>query len=429
MAVKALVFLSLVSTALAYERELDLNNDKEWLLSKLLNPEKSASFKIYLFNFTNPEEFLDGAKPKLDELGPYVYGEKYINDEMNWLSENEIEYIPKRLYKFKPRQSNGKLMDEINAMNVPMFVALHQIKNGPSFVSRSFQRILERLKQTAFEKTTIRKIIWGQKNPLIRLGREIIRDPRFKYPYENYGMLVGKNMTDNGKARINTGLGEEGYLGEILKWNDEDGLKFWKEGSQCDRPVGTEGIFFKPNMKNTDTVQLFNRNFCRSIKFVYQKDVVQEGTGIKGKRFVPSPDTFESGFKFPDNKCFCLRGSCRGVPSGVFNMSECQYGAPIMLSFPHFLYGNPDLIDKVEGISPDPEKHLSYFDISPAGTLLKARAGAMLSIAVDKVEGVKQADKLRKIIIPIMYFMIETDGITDPDDVERVKRIIEGLNS
>lgn len=31
------------------------------------------TFKIYVFNVTNPDEINKGAKPKLAEIGPYVY--------------------------------------------------------------------------------------------------------------------------------------------------------------------------------------------------------------------------------------------------------------------------------------------------------------------------------------------------------------------
>ena len=48
----------------------DLN---EFTLSKWIDPPVSPKLKIYVFNFTNPDEFLAGAKPKFEELGPYVF--------------------------------------------------------------------------------------------------------------------------------------------------------------------------------------------------------------------------------------------------------------------------------------------------------------------------------------------------------------------
>lgn len=31
------------------------------------------TFKVYVFNITNPNEFANGSKPKVKELGPYVF--------------------------------------------------------------------------------------------------------------------------------------------------------------------------------------------------------------------------------------------------------------------------------------------------------------------------------------------------------------------
>jgi hypothetical protein len=37
-------------------------------------PPVEPVIKIYIYNVTNADEFLiDGQKPKIDELGPYVY--------------------------------------------------------------------------------------------------------------------------------------------------------------------------------------------------------------------------------------------------------------------------------------------------------------------------------------------------------------------
>jgi hypothetical protein len=34
-----------------------------------------------------------------------------------------------------------------------------------------------------------------------------------------------------------------------------------------------------------------------------------------------------------------------------------------MVSFPHFYLGDPRLLEEVEGLSPDPEKHDLYLDV------------------------------------------------------------------
>ena len=98
---------------------------------------------------------------------------------------------------------------------------------------------------------------------------------------------------------------------------------------------GGSGLFFKPGLTKQDRIYLWNRNFCRAIPFDFQKEI--EHNGIKGYRFTPSNDLFGSPDEYPENACFCVNDSCQEIPSGVFNVSECNFGAPVMMSYPHFL--------------------------------------------------------------------------------------------
>ena len=83
-------------------------------------------------------------------------------------------------------------------------------------------------------------------------------------------------------------------------------------------------------------------------------------------RFVPPKNVFGTPQENPDNACFCNQasGSCN-VPSGVFNVSICQYGSPVMLSWPHFFQADPKLIRDVEGLSPNKEKHQFHIELQP----------------------------------------------------------------
>ena len=44
--------------------------------------------------------------------------------------------------------------------------------------------------------------------------------------------------------------------------------------------------------------------------------------------------------------------------------------SPVYVSWPHFMYGDPELRRGVEGLSPDAEKHEFFFDIEPVSTML-----------------------------------------------------------
>ena len=46
---------------------------------------------------------------------------------------------------------------------------------------------------------------------------------------------------------------------------------------------GSDGFVFPKNIQKDDTVKVFNRNFCRSLSFKYQKEMADKN-GIDGYR-------------------------------------------------------------------------------------------------------------------------------------------------
>lgn len=89
-------------------------------------------------------------------------------------------------------------------------------------------------------------------------------------------------------------------------------------------------------------------------------------------RFSPSETTFDSPTDSPENACYCLTQPC--LPSGLLDISGCKPGSPIYMSWPHFMYGDPQLRKDIEGMSPDPEKHSFQFDVVPVRSTADGRS-------------------------------------------------------
>ena len=57
-------------------------------------------------------------------------------------------------------------------------------------------------------------------------------------------------------------------------------------------------------------------------------------------RFVAGPDNYEASTGNGANSCFCSginsESALCGKKDGLFDVSECQYGAPVLVSWPHF---------------------------------------------------------------------------------------------
>jgi len=136
--------------------------------------------------------------------------------------------------------------------------------------------MLEILKQEPIVPLTVREILWGYENPLIQLGRGIFPDDK-AYPFDEFGLFVGKNGTFPGLITAWTGSENVQEVGQVYAWNDQTELDFWQNGTKCNRIMGTDGSTFHPDIKRDETLYIFNRDLCRALPLVYQEDVTSQG--------------------------------------------------------------------------------------------------------------------------------------------------------
>ena len=138
------------------------------------------------------------------------------------------------------------------------------------------------------------------------------------------------------ELRALTGLGDVRQLGQILSVDGDEKLSFWR-GDACNEIRGTDGSVFHPGITQNETLYIFNKDLCRSLPLVYQRPVAATAEKLPALRFSPPEDVFDN--ESPAS-CFCAEGEdksvCSKLPSGLFNLSVCQFGSPVLLSWPHF---------------------------------------------------------------------------------------------
>lgn len=91
---------------------------------KWKNPPVNLNFDIYMFNWTNPEDFKNlSSKPILKQCGPYRFIEKPEKVNIDWHSHNSsVTYHTRSFYFFDAAHSNGSLQDEIRTINMVSLV-------------------------------------------------------------------------------------------------------------------------------------------------------------------------------------------------------------------------------------------------------------------------------------------------------------------
>uniref|UniRef100_A0A2M4BKE1 Scavenger receptor class B member 1 n=1 Tax=Anopheles marajoara TaxID=58244 RepID=A0A2M4BKE1_9DIPT len=375
-------------------------------------PPVEPIIRIFVYNVTNADEFLNnGTKPILDELGPYVYVQTWEKVNIKENPNGTISYNQKRVYIFNEDLSGGMEDDVVIVPNIPMLSATSQSKHAARFLRLAMASIMDILKIKPFVEVSVGQLLWGYEDPLLKLAKDVVPKEQ-KLPYEEFGLMYGKNSTSKDTVTVWTGVDDITQYGIIDKYNGRSHQTHWLS-EQCNRLNGTDGSIFPPRITQNSTLHVYEKDLCRLLPLSFEKEVTVRG-GVKGYRFTPSPDVFASVEKNPNNMCYCPAGPpC--APHGLFNVSLCQYDSPILLSFPHFYMADQSLRTAVEGISPpEKEKHQLFIDVQPdMGTALRARARIQINLAVSQVVDIKQVANFPDIVFPILWFEEGIDSLPD----------------
>ncbi|XP_020294753.1 scavenger receptor class B member 1 [Pseudomyrmex gracilis] len=410
VAIGVLLIILAAVLAVVFPKIIDLILDNELALrdgGRTYNfwkePPVVPRMQIYIYNVTNADEFLNNnEKPVLQELGPYVYSQHWQKEDIKFNENGTVTYKVKKTFVFNETLSAGSEDDLVVVPNVPMLSATSQSKHAARFLRLAMASIMDILKIKPFVEVSVGQLLWGYEDPLLKLAKDVV-PKEHKLPYEQFGLLYGKNSTMPDLYTIFTGANDITKFGIMNRWNGKEGLGYWTT-PECDSIMGTDGSIFPPHITKQTVLKVFDKDLCRTLPLVFQREVIAAG-GIPGYRFSPPTDVFTSVENKASQQCYCPSGPpC--APEGTFNVSLCQFDSPVLLTFPHFYLADPTLREAVVGITPpEAEKHELYIDVQPImGTAMKARARVQINLAVSQVRDIKQVASFPDIVFPIMWF-------------------------
>lgn len=365
------------------------------------NPPITPHLKVYFFNLTNPKEFFAGtAKPVVEEVGPYTYHQKWIKENVKWHDNGTMSYQTRKEFTFIPELSVGNhAKDNITTLNVPAISALYQMRHSSYFYKFGLETILYGLNYNTWITKTPEELIWGYAEPLFDLAKVSLPNPP---ALDKFGFFVKKNDSDDLPTyTMFTGEGNPYNLSKISLFNGKDSLDIWKDQT-CNQVQGSDGATFNPYIHKTDTLWFFNDQLCRSLPMVFDQEVMSRN--LPGYRFTPRHDVFRNtGSEY---NCFCDGEElCSMIGDGMFAVSKCQFDAPVILSWPHFLHANDTFQQSVKGLQPDSEKHGFWFDVQQTtGTTLSAKARIQINLAVKHIPEFGAMSKVNNTVVPLLWF-------------------------
>jgi len=365
--------------------------------------------KVYFFNLTNPDEVFNGiSKPRLLEVGPYVYHQKWIKQNISWHTNGTISFKTRKVFTFIPSLSCAacdELNDRITTLNVPALAAYHQMRDANWFSRGVLSQVISAMDYQPWVVKSPIELIWGYEEKLFDLAKLVAKPP----PFEQFGFFFNQKSTGKhlGLYTMYTGMDNPYNLSNIALFNGNKQLNFWKT-DQCNKVHGSDGSSFHPYISDQDTLWFFNDQMCRAVPLVFDQHISQQG--LPGLRFKPREDVFMSSSKYPDNTCFESESRVNG--DGVFDLTDCQFNTPIVLSWPHFLDAEDKYRNSVEGLSPNRSIHGFWFDVqSVTGTTMSAKARIQINLSVKRSEGFDHLSKVNDTVVPILWFEEGIDGL------------------
>ncbi|CAG0879910.1 unnamed protein product [Cyprideis torosa] len=371
------------------KKEIEQEEKLQMLEEEKISNVTKMKFEVRFFNLTNAAKVLQGDKPRLQEVGPYVY----------WQIGKTVT--------FSPSLSNGSQYDVVVTPSLPVVAAMDKLRGMNPVVKLAFEGLLDRILDTGlFAEHTVKELLWGYKDPLIDLVKVIVPN-KVKIPLNKLGFFSAGGMKLTSPPlekphrrvkRFITGTGQP-----MKK------LSVWKS-DQCNEIRGTAGDSFESHLTKQSKIWLYNPGLCRSLPLTFQEEL--ELKGVTVYRFSPPANVFN--YSETENKCYCTSKDNICPKDGLFDIGACHFRAPVMLSWPHFFQADPSLRNSVEGLSPNQEEHQLSFDIVPKlGQTVGAHARFQLNVVLpgDPEFSVTRLLMGPNIILPLFWIQVSVEGL------------------
>ena len=219
-------------------------------------------------------------------------------------------------------------------------------------------------------------LAWGYSDPFIDAIRLI-----GLYPLPKVSIQVNNSIDDTNTSVINTGKPDITQVGQFIRWNNKSRLDIWQEGSEANEIRGTEGLFFKPNLQEGEKLTAFVDDIMRSFDLQFEGRV--DRLGLTAFRYGIDNSTFKSAFNEPKNAQYFS-----WCPDGMFYLGPTQaVEVPVFGSKPHFLDGDPLLLESVRGLNPNRAEHDTVIDVEPTtGANVNFQRKLQVVVQVNKTE-------------------------------------------
>lgn len=292
---------------------------------------------------------------------------------------------------------------------------------------------IKRFNETLFVKRTAREMLFdGYQVPLMKTFIGIAEKFGIEIPNApedgKFGLMIGRNGSDDGEWYINTGKYDLAELSTIKTWNNKTDYSCWGSNGNCNKIKGTEGSMFPPPITSSSKPEVFCADLNRSIITTYKRKIVDHG--VTRYRFSVPKSSFGAPLTEPRNECYCTKRNIAQKErfcslDGILDLGSCNQGLPAVISCPHFFMADYLLSAPFESGSLDPResKHESYFDLEPnTGAVLSAAKRLQLNVDLKYINLIEPFKMVKEIIFPSNWIE-ESFSLTETSTLGKLKTL------
>ncbi|XP_078495226.1 platelet glycoprotein 4-like [Ciona intestinalis] len=386
----------------------------------------------YLYNMTNGDEFLAPrkpyVKPNLQEIGPYVFREYLSKDTVYFLDDDapqQVYYRQKTVIVFDRERSAGDLSDLVTTVNpigasmpaIVDFVFSQRNQTTPDAIYTALNTIYLSTSTKLIFTRSVNDILFGFQDNLFDLIANLVNETT-GVEIPDFGLFSTYNDSRGWfDYQVYTGKDATDLTNIITAYKNQTELDYWGS-KECNMLNGTDGTTTPPFMVQEDRVYFFIDDICRSLYATFVEEVVIER--VPGWKYAAPSEVFQCPNKNPNNKCFCPDTTsplCHH--DGAILINKCQFGAPIMVSSPHFLYGDGFYLNMTTGIEPpnvlEHEAALVYEPFT--GAAIKADKRLQINILIMPTPKINAFNKINEeLVFPVVWINESaTVGKSDAD--------------
>uniref|UniRef100_A0A1I8PLM1 Protein croquemort n=2 Tax=Stomoxys calcitrans TaxID=35570 RepID=A0A1I8PLM1_STOCA len=377
---------------------------------------------MYLYNWTNPEQVrVKGVKPNFERVGPYVFREDKVKNNITWYANNTVSFMPQRTWYFEPSMSGGTLEDNVTCPHLPTIAASHMARDFPKLIKIFFNMALNSNGGSLYQTHTANEWIFqGFYDEFLDYAMKLNNSMTGNIKDNHFAWLLNRNGSKDfeGLFTINTGVEDLREMGELKFWNGKNHTGFFE--GECGRLNGSTADLFVPNRGPEEWITIYMKDTCRIINLEPSGTEVIEG--IEAIRYETKPDTYDSGELNPDMKCYCppelQPNNC--PKHGVTDIRTCSEGAPMFMSHPGFLYADPMYANTTTGTKADPAKDVFYITMEPKlGVPLDVNAAIQISLFIEADRDITLLKGLPSFYAPL--FTINSIAKITPEIASQVR--------